>query len=211
VKAGRGGGWRQKEGNAMNDEDVMRERLSALADGELVGLECHETLAYARTEQGQASWQAYHVIGDVMRGVPAVPMLDTAMLERLRGQIAQEVLPLRPGVASAAVSRVGRADARAANASVMHWKLAAGFASLTAAVALGWTAYAGFGPRTGGGTQIAVASPAQGAAMVVDGHNVIRDPRLDKLIRQTGRYGGSSQMTRDSFLRNASLEAPPKH
>jgi len=103
VKAGRGGGWRQKEGNAMNDEDVMRERLSALADGELVGLECHETLAYAQTEQGQASWQAYHVIGDVMRGVPAVPMLDTAMLERLRGQIAQEVLPLRPGVASAAV------------------------------------------------------------------------------------------------------------
>jgi len=80
----------------MNDEDVMRERLSALADGELVGLECHETLAYAQTEQGQASWQAYHVIGDVMRGVPAVPMLDTAMLERLRGQIAQEVLPLRP-------------------------------------------------------------------------------------------------------------------
>jgi len=133
------------------------------------------------------------------------------MLERLRGQVAQEVLPLRPGVASAAVSRVGRADARAANASVMHWKLAAGFASLTAAVALGWTAYAGFGPRTGGGTQIAVASPAQGAAMVVDGHNVIRDPRLDELIRQTGRYGGSSQMTRDSFLRNASLEAPPKH
>jgi len=56
-----------------------------------------------------------------------------------------------------------------------------------------------------------VASPAQGAGMVVDGHNVIRDPRLDELIRQTGRYGGSSQMTRDSFLRNASLEAPPKH
>lgn len=195
----------------MNDEDVMRERLSALADGELVGLECHEALAYAQTEQGQASWQAYHVIGDVMRGVPAVPMLDTAMLERLRGQIAQEVLPLRPGVASVVVSQVGRADARAANASVMHWKLAAGFASLTAAVALGWTAYAGLGPQTGGGTQIAVASPAQGAAMVVDGHNVIRDPRLDELIRQTGRYGGSSQMMRDSFLRNASLEAPPKH
>lgn len=197
----------------MYDEDVMRERLSALADGELAGAECHEAFAYAQTEQGQASWQAYHVIGDVMRGVPAMPMLDSAMLERLRMQIAQEALPVRSPVALHEVASVGNAQLEAANASsIRHWKLAAGFASLTAAVALGWTAYASFTPPSGGsGAQLALASRATGGTMVVDKQNVIRDPRLDELIRQTGRYGGSSQMARDSFLRNASLEAPPKH
>lgn len=194
----------------MNDENAMRERLSALADGELAEHECHEALVYAQTEPGQSSWQTYHVIGDVMRGVPVVPMLDTAMLERLRGQIAQEVMPPRSHATPQAVSRVAAPDAVAANASVLHWKLAAGFASLTAAVALGWTVYASVGPRQAHeGAQLASAAPGNG--MVVDRQNVIRDPRLDELMRQTGRYGGMSVMQRESFLRNASLEAPPKH
>lgn len=200
----------------MNDEDVMRERLSALADGELAAHECHEAFAYAQTAQGQSSWQAWHVIGDVLRGVPAAPMLDDAMLERLRGQIAQEVLPATTGRALQGVSQLNRSDVQAANASVLHWKMAAGFASLTAAVALGWTAYASFGPQSGSGAQLAVANQgmqvaqAQSSERFVTQHNVIRDPRLDALIRQTARHGGSSQMMSESFLRNASLEAPPK-
>lgn len=195
----------------MNDADAMRERLSALADGELDGHECHDALAYAQTEPGQSAWQAWHVIGDVMRGVPAVPMLDSAMLERLRGQIAQEVLPARAPMGTPAVSQVRSGDAEAANASVWHWKLAAGFASLTAAVALGWTAYASLGTPTGNGGQYALASAVPGNGIVLDRQNVLRDPKLDELMRQTGRFGGMSVMQRDSFLRNASLEAPPKH
>lgn len=195
----------------MNDENAMRERLSALADGELGGHECQEALVYAQTEQGQAAWQTWHVIGDVLRGVPAMPMLDGAMLERLRGQIAQEVLPARISAGLPPVSRVGSGDAEAANASVWHWKLAAGFASLTAAVALGWTAYASLGTPNGNGGQYALASAVPGNGIVLDRQNVLRDPKLDELMRQTGRYGGMSVMQRDSFLRNASLEAPPKH
>lgn len=199
----------------MNDENMMRERLSALADGELGGHECREALVYAQTEQGQAAWQTWHVIGDVLRGVPAMPMLDSAMLERLRGQIAQEVLPARVpaglSAVSPAIARVGAGDAEAANASVWHWKLAAGFASLTAAVALGWTAYASLGAPSGNGGQYALASAVPGNGIVLDRQNVLRDPKLDELMRQTGRSGGMSVMQRDSFLRNASLEAPPKH
>lgn len=196
----------------MSDEDMMRECLSALADGELTGAQCHEALAYAQTEQGQASWQAYHVIGDVMRGVPAMPMLDSAMLERLRSTLAKEAMPVRLPAAVRELPQVGRPRAEAANASVLHWKLAAGFASLTAAVALGWTAYAGMGSQAvGGAPQLALASsssPSAGHITVVD--NVIRDPRLDDLVRQMGRRGGISQMASESFLHNASLEAPPK-
>ena len=194
----------------MSDEDMMRERLSALADGELAGLECHEALAYARTEQGQASWQAYHVIGDVMRGVPVVPMLDSAMLECLRGAIAQEAPPVRLPAMARELSQVAPARTEAANAAVLHWKLAAGFASLTAAVALGWTAYAGMGTYApGGSSQLAQATPATDNVMVVDSQNVIRDPRLDALVQQVGRHGGSSQMERAPFLHNITLEALP--
>lgn len=193
----------------------MRERLSALADGELVPGECPQTLAWAQTAQGQSSWQAWHTIGDVMRGVPATPMLDNALLERLRGQIAREMRPAGSAMASQAVSVVGRPDAVAANASLWHWKLAAGFASLTAAVALGWTAYASMGSQGSSGMQLALAGGAPGVAvaaaqpatkLVMDEKNIIRDPRLDELVRQTGRYGGMSVMMREPLLRNASLE-----
>lgn len=196
----------------MSDEDMMRERLSALADGELAALECHDALAYAQTEQGQASWQAYHVIGDVMRGMSAVPMLDGAMLERLRSAIAQEALPTRLPVEARELPQVASPRAEAANASVLHWKLAAGFASLTAAVALGWTAYASLGPQNAGGAGAQMAAiPAVGTVVVAEGgQNVIRDPRLDALVQQVVRHGGSSQMERTPFLHNIVLEGAPQ-
>ncbi|OJU90722.1 MAG: hypothetical protein BGO13_00955 [Burkholderiales bacterium 66-5] len=191
----------------MNDEVSMRECLSALADGELPGHECPQALAYARTDEGRASWQTYHVIGDVMRGVAAMPMLDASMLEGLRARIAQE----RPSAVLAPdaepVVSLQTHAAEAANASVWHWKLAAGFASLTAAVALGWTAYSNLGAPPAAGMQLAsnagVQSPVR---LLVNEQGVIRDPQLDELMRQSGRYGGMSVQQREPFLRNVGLQ-----
>ena len=195
----------------MNDEVSMRECLSALADGELPGHECPQVLAYARTDEGRASWQTYHVIGDVMRGVAAMPMLDASMLEGLRARIAQE----RPSAVLAAdaepVVSLQAPRAEAANASVWHWKLAAGFASLTAAVALGWTAYSNLGTPSAAGVQLASNEVQSGAVptpvrLVVNPQGVIRDPQLDELMRQSGRYGGMSVQQREPFLRNVGLQ-----
>ena len=201
----------------MNDEVAMQERLSALADGELSAGECADVLAYARTGPGQSAWKTYHVVGDVLRGVAVSPTLDAALLDRLRVQMAKEP---RLAPVAATVAPVASTRTDAANAPLWHWKLAAGFASLTAAVALGWTAYANLGVGVGGaGAQLAAAdpvptAPAQGAQaapqLVVDNQNVIRDPRLDELMRQSSRYSGMSVVLREPFLRNASLQAAPK-
>lgn len=202
----------------MNDDEVMRECLSALVDGELSVRECSDVMSYAQTEQGQSAWQTYQVIGDVLRGVVVSPMLDASMLERLRPRIAQERPPLR---ADTAVAQVADPGMQAANASLWHWKLAAGFASLTAAVALGWTAYANLGVVPAGNTQLAVARPATGSAVQAvatlttpsteGAPTMMRDPRLDELLAAHKRYGATTTLQMPAtFLRNASFEAPPK-
>lgn len=203
----------------MDEEEAMRERLSALADGELSAHECSQVLSYAQTGRGQSDWQAYHVIGDVLRGVAVSPMLDASMLERLRLRIAQEKVP--PHADLAPVVRVAPPQAQAANASLWHWKLAAGFASLAAAVALGWTAYASLGGGAEEGARLAVAQPASGTAVqavaalsappAAGGPVMLRDPRLDELLAAHRRYGATTALQMPAtFLRNASFEAPPK-
>ena len=52
----------------MKDDVVnTQELLSALVDGELTGPELEQALALAEDAQGQANWQLYHLVGDVLR------------------------------------------------------------------------------------------------------------------------------------------------
>lgn len=168
----------------MNDPNVMlrREQLSALADGELRDPDIAQALGYAATEEGQACWQVYHLIGESLRrSEPAASSgmasgIDNALLTGLRARMAQEtpVLRLTPAVvqtlaeplAAPYSGQAGTARDPAANAEVWRWKMAAGFASLAAVAVLGWHTYAGIG---GGpqpqGAQLAVApAPAAPAA-----------------------------------------------
>ena len=212
----------------MNDDVMMRERLSALADGELQGDEFAQAMEFAGTPQGQASWRAYHMIGDALRCSATVRAADPALLERLRAQIAQEPrLAVVPGTlvqvavpadaGSIAVDAGSIAVDAAANASVFRWKMVAGFASLAAVAALGWNAYVGLGDTRPQGAQLAAAqplppSPQQGVPASNEGQAVmIRDPRLDELLAAHKQFGSTSalQMPAD-FLRNATFEAPAR-
>lgn len=160
----------------MNDDVMMRERLSALADGELQGDEFAGAMVYASTQQGQADWHVYHLIGDVMRGTEvahathvgtrAAHAADHAatvdMLGRLRDQLALEPGPHQavPAPLVAGATGTPREDRAAANASVFRWKLAAGFASLAAVAAFGWNVFADLGAADQAGAQLAAAQPA---------------------------------------------------
>lgn len=212
-------------GSTMNDDAMMREHLSALADGELRGEEFVRTMAYAGTHEGQASWRLYHLIGDAMRSSEAVRAADPALLERLREQLALEP---RPGGATAATvlaqvappaGDAARAQDAAANASVFRWKLAAGFASLAAVAALGWNAYVGLGGEAAPqGAQLAAAQPAALAPALVAANGgpegpqiMIRDPRLDELLAAHKQFGSTSALQMPAgFLRNATFEAPAR-
>ncbi|WP_298209945.1 sigma-E factor negative regulatory protein [Acidovorax sp.] len=210
-------------GDPMANDVNHRERLSALADGQLEGEELAAALAFAcEDEDGGKTWQLYHLVGDVLRSTDLAQPAHPAFMSRLREQLAQEAPPERPTV-PVQVAVVAAQMPEAANASVFRWKMVAGFASLAAVAAIGWTSLAslqGAGPSgVGAGAQLAAAperAPAQRAPVVAvadaDGQQVmIRDPRLDELLAAHKQFGSTSALQMPAgFLRNATFEGPSR-
>ncbi|MFT4242721.1 MAG: sigma-E factor negative regulatory protein [Acidovorax sp.] len=198
-----------------NDEQDRRELLSALADGQLQGRELGEALTHAGQDEGRATWDLYHLVGDVLRSPDLARPAHPDFMARLRTELAKEQLPLRPEapVPPAAVVAPGRAAA--ANASVFRWKMVAGLASMAAVAAIGWNSLSVLqGSGTAAGGQLAAnppASPAPTVAVVdADAQQVmIRDPRLDELLAAHKQFGSTSALQMPAgFLRNATFEAP---
>jgi len=204
-------------GGSVDQGVDHRERLSALADGQLQGDELSAAFAYAaEDEDGAKTWQLYHLVGDVLRSADLAQPANPAFMARLREQLAQEALPERPH-APVPVTVVAAGLPEAANASVFRWKMVAGFASLAAVAAIGWTSLASL-QGAGAGAQLAAApersSPAPVAPVVAvadaDGQQVmLRDPRLDELLAAHKQFGSTSALQMPAgFLRNATFETP---
>lgn len=205
---------------------MKRERLSALADGELQGEEFVQAIDYAGTDEGRDTWQVYHLIGEALRCSEPVAVSDSALLDRLRVELAREPLPMSTLLAPAAVVQVAPPAAEpardaAANASVFRWKLVAGFASIAAVAVLGWNAYVGLGANGGNpaaemaAVQPAPAAPQQTLVATSNGADepqvMIRDPRLDELLAAHKQFGSTSALQMPAgFLRNATFEGPAR-
>lgn len=205
----------------MNTDLMQREQLSALADGQLQGDELAQALQFAAQDEGQSTWQLYHLVGDVMRSPELARHQrgNFSGLMRLREQLAQEPMHERFPEAVSVVEQIALPEtAVAANASVFRWKMAAGFASLAAVAAIGWSSFAGLQGAGSSGAQLAAApAPTQPAGPVVtvagnDGQQVmIRDPRLDELLAAHKQFGSTSALQMPAgFLRNATFETPAR-
>lgn len=206
----------------MNYDVKMHEQLSALADGQLRGDEFAQAMKLAETQEGLATWQMYHLVGDVMRSSELARPADLSFLAELRSQLAKE--PGGVGWADGEATQVapsGAAAAAPANASVFQWKMAAGIASLAAVAAIGWHAFSGQPGAQGAGPQLAVAPAAVSspqepvvtlAETAVTGQPVmIRDPRLDELLAAHRQFGSTTSLQMPAgFLRNATFEAPAR-
>ena len=80
-------------GGPVDQGADRRERLSALADGQLQGDELSAAFAYAaEDEDGAKTWQLYHLVGDVLRSADLAQPANPAFMARLREQLAQEAL-----------------------------------------------------------------------------------------------------------------------
>lgn len=204
-----------------------REQLSALVDGQLDGAERDEALAYAARDEGLATWELYHLVGDVLRSPDLAQGRSSAtFLDRLRDELAKDGPVSRPQLQvqmPQAPEVIASPMADAANASVFRWKMVAGLASLAAVAAIGWTSLAvqqGAGGTAAGGPQLArssesPANPAPGPVVAVadgDGQQVmIRDPRLDELLAAHKQFGSTSALQMPAgFLRNATFETPSR-
>jgi sigma-E factor negative regulatory protein RseA len=189
----------------MNNSD-NQDLISALADGQLQGEDFARAVEVA-AEEG-ATWQAYHLIGDVLRsselagGTP-----QDAFLARLREGLRREAAPVRPPV-TAELSAVMHAQRPAANDSARAWKIAAGFATVAAMTAVGWNlAGSVFAPAQ---PQLA-AAPAATPVATADRGGMIRDPRLDQFLAAHRQFGGANALQAPAgFLRNATFESPSR-
>lgn len=205
---------------ANHQEQDQREQLSALADGQLQGRALSDALAHAAQGEGRATWELYHLVGDVLRSPDLARPANPAFMARLRAELAKEQAPASRPEAPTPLATVAAPGTAAANASVFRWKMAAGFASLAAVAAIGWNSMSALQGGNGpvGGAQLAQSadrSPSPPAAPTVavadaEGQQVmIRDPRLDELLAAHKQFGSTSALQMPAgFLRNATFDAP---
>ena len=209
--------------------DTPQDALSALVDGQLRG----EAFALAvervaQQPEAQATWHAYHVVGDVLRSSDlAFCADDQGFLARFQSRLALEP-GLAPAVnttnliaiaayessAKALFDTQDKSDDIAANAPSFRWKLVASVASLLAVVAVGWNVAGGLGAMQSG-QQLAQSTPAApvvlanaaGAAPQV----MLRDARLDALMAAHKQFGGTSALQMPAgFISNATYEIPAR-
>lgn len=196
------------------------ELLSALADGQLDGGELAQALQVCQGDDSALSrWNTYHLIGDVMRSgasAPPVRSHDSGLefLERFNARLAQEprlkaVPPVSvPVVSVAAIPlAVGSPSGQAANdATGFRWKMVAGFASLAAVSAIGWSMSGLLAPATT--EQMAqVQVPSEQMVVASPQGPMVRDARLEELLAAHRQLGMATALQEPSgFLRNAAFE-----
>ncbi len=190
------------------DKMNTAEMISALADGQLQGEAFARGVeAAAGDEAARETWHTYHLIGDVLRSGDCVAGSGTsAFLARLQMRL-QEEQPVAPAVPGQAEIVENFQHAQAANDTSFRWKVVAGFASLAAVAAVGWTV---IGAVNGKPEQAQLAAVPPGTVLAETQRGVmIRDARLDEFMAAHRQLGGASALQMPAgFVRNATVEGP---
>jgi sigma-E factor negative regulatory protein RseA len=204
--------------------DSPKERLSALADGELDSAESAATCFAWGSDAGlRADWHAWHLIGDVLRSedLAADPRGDRRLVAAVRLRLESEpvvLAPMPPRVATAArdlgrQARPGRwtaAGAVAAGALLVVGTFAvvrpgeapapARLARADAPVVVATAASAGARPQSG--------EPAPLPIAIVADNKLIRDAQLDRYLEAHKQFAGSSALgVPSAFLRSATVDS----
>ncbi|MGK5034376.1 RseA family anti-sigma factor [Janthinobacterium sp. LB3P118] len=80
----------------MDAHTRLHETISALADGELAAAELELAFAALDTPSGRQAWDAYRLIGDVLRSEQCGHALSAQFDARLASQLAAEAAPGEP-------------------------------------------------------------------------------------------------------------------
>lgn len=208
----------------MNPMLKESDDISALTDGMLQGEEFANALdRLSRDGDARMQWHAYHVVGDVLRSTDlASAACNTKFLERLQSRLESETFD-RPA-ASTPVGVVGPnlLGQPAANGETFRWKVAAGFASVAAVVAIGWNAVGlmnvvpdrpAFAVQGVAGQELALSQASTTASGVGVANNattepqvMLRNAQLDELLAAHSQVvGGAALQTQPGYVRNASF------
>lgn len=198
----------------MNQIDTQ-DTISALADGQLHGAAFARAVeAVATDPQARQMWLTYHLIGDVLRSKELAHGSDR-FVERVRDRLEQKsgiaTDLIADSVRQSSAKDLSDKENSAANDPIFRWKLVAGFASLAAVAAIGWTVVGSLGAKPEQ-AQMAVAPAASGTVLAASERGtMLRDARLDELLAAHRQLGGASALqTPAGFLRNAAFEGPAR-
>jgi sigma-E factor negative regulatory protein RseA len=199
-------------------EPSAKERLSALADGELdpagSSTSCE---AWARDAALRADWHAWHLIGDVLRSedLAADPRHDRAFCAKLRTRLRAEPVVLAPAPARAdPVQRRSRLGGGwgAAGAVAAGVVLVVGtFAVVRPGGSLP-TAQIARADMSSPATASAAAGPDTDAAAlpvaIVADSKIIRDAQLERYLEAHKQFAGTSALgVPSAFLRSATVDS----
>ena len=206
----------------MTSPPQAEELLSALVDSDLTSEECIAILDACKYDFSLLNqWNAYHMVGDVLRSSASGTArgADMAFVSRVQHRLASEVAlagkalrsdsPLRlqsseQGIVLAQLETTALGQ-NAANDGSYRWKVVAGLASLAAVCAVAWGA-SGLLSRTDapqlaldqGNAQVVVPSPMG---------LMVRDTRLEEQLADHRQLGGAAALQMPSgFFRNAAFE-----
>lgn len=196
-----------------------REIMSAMADGQLSDEDFAAALVLCKHEESlPTTWNTYHLIGEILRSPDVVVVAsELAFIDRLNQRLKKEPpIFTAPSIQSVGVDLVTPLTTTSATKIINHrepasnevnfrWRVVAGFASLTAVIAIAWSATglldSALTPQlaqNAGPQQVLVASPSG---------PIVRDSRLEELLAAHRQFGALSALQAPSgFLRNATFE-----
>lgn len=184
----------------MRTNEITREQISALIDGELLSQQVDSALAALRQSEARADWEIYHQIGDVLRSDDMAVTLSAGFAARMTARLDTEPAIVAP----VATIAVGRTDA---DPSTKHAAKRWAVPSMVAAAAMTTVAFittpqlmvALKDESMAKPTAIGVAPEAieRGVVLVKSASDgeVLRDPRIDDYLLAHQRFSPSVYST----------------
>jgi len=192
----------------MNTNEMTREQISALADGELADEHIELAFAALRKEGGRADWEVYHQIGDVLRSDEMAVNLSPGFAARMAARLEAEptIVAPRPGQIQA-----GTGDSKSGTSQARRWALPSMAAAAAMATVAFFTtpqlmvAWMGGSDESHAMTKMASGAEQTGvvAASAPDGV-VLRDPRIDDYLMAHQRFSPSVYSS-TQFARSANF------
>ena len=191
-------------------DESAKERLSALADGEIDGVEPASLCAGWSVDEGvRRDWHTWHLIGDVLRSedLASDPRRDRQLCAAIRARLRDEPIVLAPSRAPG--GRRGR------------WAVGGAIAAGLALVVGTFTVLHPANDRSpvlskADEAPAVAAPPAGGGALpsdepVVADMRLIRDAQLDRYLAAHKQFAGTSALgVPSAFLRSATLDTAPR-
>jgi len=201
-------------------DDAARERLSALADGQLdSSASAASCAAFHRDPQLRADWHAWHLIGDVLRSedLASDPRHDRALYAKIRSRLSAEPVVLAPAASTSDLSGHAPLERGRRGRWTAAGAVAAGVVMVVGTFALvrpdespppariaqaeipAATIDSTFGP--------APAVDVQPVAIVA-GNKLIRDAQLERYLEAHKQFAGTSALgVPSAFLRSATVDS----